>query len=148
MNKLGEAFSTLAAKAPPAPPEVGALTYSERRLFDKAVGIYTSPPGEPELRAAFHCSTAVAAKIQTALVACFVPKKRRGRDNKTIAADAASVAERQNKISNKLRALETGEHFVIQASERKKTVNTANRLGVPIRTETLEDQTMLKVYKA
>jgi hypothetical protein len=83
LKALKDAFRKLEAKSPPPPPpEVGALTFSERRLFEKALGIYSSPPGAPELVAAFHCSRVIAAKVQTALVAYFiVPKRRRENDD-------------------------------------------------------------------
>ena len=72
---LATAFSGLAQR--PTPPRLlAALTYSERKFFDRAIGIYTSlPESASEIRQTFHCTKASAVKIHAALAGYFTPAK-------------------------------------------------------------------------
>ena len=72
---LASAFSGL-RRLPTPPRLLGALTYSERRFFDRAIQIYTSlPESASEVRQTFHCTKASAIKIHAALVGYFAPAK-------------------------------------------------------------------------
>jgi hypothetical protein len=76
---LATAFRNLAQR--PKPPRLlSALTYSERRFFDRAIQIYTSlPESASEIRQTFHCTKASAVKIHAALVGYFAPAKTKNR---------------------------------------------------------------------
>ena len=72
---LASAFSSIAQR--PTPPRLlAALTYSERRFFDRAIQIYTSlPESASEVRQTFHCTKASAVKIHAALAGYFAPAR-------------------------------------------------------------------------
>jgi hypothetical protein len=73
---LATAFKSL-AKRPTPPPLLQALSYSERKCFDKAITIYTVLPESPsELRQTFHCTLASAVKIYGVLAEYFNPQER------------------------------------------------------------------------
>lgn len=72
---LASAFSGLSQRPTP-PPLLAALSYSERRFFDRAIQIYTSvPESASEIRQTFHCTKASAVKIHAALAGYFAPTK-------------------------------------------------------------------------
>jgi hypothetical protein len=72
---LASAFNSIAQR--PTPPRLlAALTYSERKFFDRAIQIYTAlPESASEVRQTFHCTKASAVKIHEALVGYFAPAK-------------------------------------------------------------------------
>jgi hypothetical protein len=78
IDALTKAFSQLSQRPEP-PKTLLALTYSEKKYFDKAIAIYSSLPEAAELRSAFHCSMAVAEKVHVALVSYFQPVTKRRR---------------------------------------------------------------------
>lgn len=72
---LASAFANLTERPTP-PPVLAALSYSERKFFDRAIGIYTSlPESASEIRQTFHCTKASAVKIYAALAGYFAPTK-------------------------------------------------------------------------
>jgi hypothetical protein len=75
-KSLASAFANLTER-PTTPRLLAALSYSERRFFDRAIQIYTSlPESAAEVRQAFHCTRASAVKIYAALAGYFAPGKR------------------------------------------------------------------------
>jgi hypothetical protein len=79
---LAAAFTSL-TRQPTPPRALAALSYSERRFFDRAIQIYSSlPESASEIRQAFHCTKASAVKIHAALAGYFAPAKpKRGAKN-------------------------------------------------------------------
>jgi len=66
MNELVNAFASISKQQAP-PLALAELTYSESRLYERALKIYPVVPDPAEIRAAFHCRRASAEKIHRAL---------------------------------------------------------------------------------
>lgn len=66
MNELADAFKKISDREQPS-VSASVLTYSEKRLYERAVKIYSSLPDAAEIRAAFHCRKISAEKIHAAL---------------------------------------------------------------------------------
>ena len=66
-EELVTAFKSIAPQSVP-PPEPAGLSYSQRRIFQRALDLYSSLPESPsEIREAFHCSMDTATKVHQAL---------------------------------------------------------------------------------
>jgi hypothetical protein len=66
-NELLKAFQTISKQQ--GPPRKGAgLTFSEGKMYDRALLIYSTLPADAaEIRAAFHCRMVSAQRIYKAL---------------------------------------------------------------------------------
>ena len=78
-NELLNAFRTISKQQRP-PRKAAGLTFSEGKMYDRALLIYSTLPADPaEIRAAFHCRTVSAERIYKALRMCCVHNKAAGK---------------------------------------------------------------------
>jgi len=67
LNELLKAFKTI-SKQQRSPRKAAGLTFSEAKMYDRALLIYSTLPADAaEIRAAFHCRMVSAERIYKAL---------------------------------------------------------------------------------